>query len=149
MDIMLNYQSRDRKIDPLLLQSFGWNFKRRSHLHMTLLMMSRWDFYPEFTHSLNLSQVPVSLKVLSQTISKVPYKYGTSENFLVMSFCEEGTSSHRLQPFSVNIWKHMVHPAVIFRDANRTFGKNHWQWLQTLLLGNIAYPKQSDSALDK
>ena len=37
----LDYQSRDRKIDSLLLLSFGWDFKLRSRLCMTSLLVGR------------------------------------------------------------------------------------------------------------
>ena len=36
-----DYQSRDRKIDPPLLQSFIWDFKPRSRLRMTSLLVGR------------------------------------------------------------------------------------------------------------
>ena len=39
VDNTLDYQSRDRKIDPPLLRSLGWDFKPRSCLRMTLLLV--------------------------------------------------------------------------------------------------------------
>ena len=41
VDNTLDYQSRDRMIDPPLLWSFGWDFKPRSHLRMTSLLVGR------------------------------------------------------------------------------------------------------------
>ena len=41
VDNTLDYQSRGRKIDPLLLRSFGWDFKPRSRLPMTSLLVGR------------------------------------------------------------------------------------------------------------
>ena len=41
VDNTLDYQSRDRKIDPPLLRSFGWDFKPRSRLRMTSLLVGR------------------------------------------------------------------------------------------------------------
>ena len=42
VDNMLDYESRDHKIDPQLLRSFGWDFKLRSHLCMTSLLVGRY-----------------------------------------------------------------------------------------------------------
>ena len=41
VDNTLDYQSRGRKIDPPLLRSFGWDFKPRSRLRMTSLLVGR------------------------------------------------------------------------------------------------------------
>ena len=41
VDNTLDYQSRGRKIDPPLLRSFGWDFKLRSRLRMTSLLVGR------------------------------------------------------------------------------------------------------------
>ena len=41
VDNTLDYQSRDRKIDLPLLRSFGWDFKPRSGLRMTSLLVGR------------------------------------------------------------------------------------------------------------
>ena len=41
VDNTLDYQSRDRKIDPPLPRSFGWDFKPRSRLSMTSLLVGR------------------------------------------------------------------------------------------------------------
>ena len=41
VDNTLDYQSRGRKIDPPLLQSFGWDVKPRSRLRMTSLLVGR------------------------------------------------------------------------------------------------------------
>ena len=41
VDHTIDYQSRDSKIDPLLLRSFGSDFKLRSHLHIILLLVGR------------------------------------------------------------------------------------------------------------
>ena len=49
MDNTLDYQSRDRKIDSLLLRSFVWDFKLRSCFCMTSWW---WDLKPEVTRSL-------------------------------------------------------------------------------------------------
>ena len=42
VDNMLDYESRDHKIDPQLLRSFGWDFKLRSCLRMTSLLVGRY-----------------------------------------------------------------------------------------------------------
>ena len=41
VDNTLDYQSRDRKIDPPLHRSFGRDFKPRSRLGMTSLLVGR------------------------------------------------------------------------------------------------------------
>ena len=41
VDNTLDYQYRGRKIDPPLLRSFGWDFKPRSRLRMTSLLVGR------------------------------------------------------------------------------------------------------------
>ena len=41
VDNTLDYQSRDREIDPPLRRSFGRDFKPRSHLCMTSLLLGR------------------------------------------------------------------------------------------------------------
>ena len=41
VDNTLDYQSRDRKIDPPLHRSFGRDFKPRSRLRMTSLLVGR------------------------------------------------------------------------------------------------------------
>ena len=41
VDNTLDYQSRDPKIDPPLLRSFGLDFKPRSRLRMTSLLVGR------------------------------------------------------------------------------------------------------------
>ena len=41
VDNTLDYQSRGRKMDPPLLRSFGWDFKPRSRLRMTSLLVGR------------------------------------------------------------------------------------------------------------
>ena len=41
VDNTLDYQSRGREIDPPLLRSFGWDFKPRSRLRMTSLLVGR------------------------------------------------------------------------------------------------------------
>ena len=46
----LDYQSRDREIDPPLLLSFGSDFKPRSRLRMTLLVVGRKTRVHSLTH---------------------------------------------------------------------------------------------------
>ena len=41
VDNTLDYQSRDRKIETPFLRSFGWDFKPKSRLRMTSLLVGR------------------------------------------------------------------------------------------------------------
>ena len=52
VDHALDYQSRDREIDPSLLRSFGSDFKPRSRLRMTSLLVGRYTRVHSLTHSL-------------------------------------------------------------------------------------------------
>ena len=50
VDNTLDYQSRDRKIDPPLFRSFGWNFKPWSRLCMTSLLVGHYTRVHSLTH---------------------------------------------------------------------------------------------------
>ena len=74
---MLDYQSRDPRIDPPFLLSFGWDFKPRSSLYTASVLVGCYTWVHSLTHF-----VRVNIKNIRNWW--VPYFFGYKTEFFFL-----------------------------------------------------------------